>query len=363
MNTSSLPAASAAARGPASTPTPQPLGTWPNLVTLVRTVLAVAVGSAAVARADLGLLAAAYAIYWVGDVADGWLARRLDQETRAGAVFDIIGDRACTVLLCAGLLAARPDAWLVVAVFLVSFAVVDTMLSLSFLPWDLLGPNDFHRVDRAVWLLNWSPVAKASNTAGVAALVLFGAYSAALVLALAILGAEGLVGRPGRVPAGSPTPQGRLGMSTATAALAVLAAGAMGVGSALVPFVNAEAYAVVTAGAAPAVLVVLALATGQTVGKVVLFESARRGAARWTPKDPSARRGRWLARVTPWLKSPRTGPPLVLVSSTLGLPPLAVVSVAAGASGQRRLLFAALVLAGRLARFAAIVIPASHLTL
>ena len=190
MNTSSLPAASAAARGPASTPTPQPLGTWPNLVTLVRTVLAVAVGSAAVARADLGLLAAAYAIYWVGDVADGWLARRLDQETRAGAVFDIVGDRACTVLLCAGLLAARPDAWLVVAVFLVSFAVVDTMLSLSFLPWDLLGPNDFHRVDRAVWLLNWSPAAKALNTAGVAALVLFGAYSAALVLALAVLGVK-----------------------------------------------------------------------------------------------------------------------------------------------------------------------------
>lgn len=151
-------------------------------------------------------------------------------------------------------------------------------------------------------------------------------------------------------------------MSTATAALAVLAAGAMGVGSALVPFVNAEAYAVVTAGAAPAVLVVLALAAGQTVGKVVLFESARRGAARWTPKDPSSRRGRWLERVTPWLRSPRTGPPLVLVSSTLGMPPLAVVSVAAGASGQRRLLFASLVLVGRLARFAAIVIPASHLT-
>ena len=94
------------------------------------------------------------------------------------------------MLLCAGLLASRPDAWLVVAVFLVSFAVVDTMLSLSFLPWDLLGPNDFHRVDRAVWMLNWSPAAKVVNTAGVAALVLFGAYAAALVLALVVLGVK-----------------------------------------------------------------------------------------------------------------------------------------------------------------------------
>ena len=135
-------------------------------MTLTRTVVAVGLGALAVARADLGLLLVAYAVYWVGDVADGWLARRLDQETRVGAVFDIVGDRACTVLLCAGLLAARPGAWLVGAVFLVSFAVVDTMLSLSFLGWDLLGPNDFHRVDRTVWVLNWSPPAKASTPPG-----------------------------------------------------------------------------------------------------------------------------------------------------------------------------------------------------
>ena len=45
----------------------------------------------------------------------------------------------------------------------------------------------------------------------------------------------------------------------------------------------------------------------------------------------------------------------------LGIPPLAVVALVAGASGQRRGLFAVLVLAGRGARFAAIVVPVSHL--
>ena len=165
----------------------EPLGTWPNLVTLVRTVVAVGLGAAAIARTDVAMLGFAYGVYWAGDVADGWLARRLGQETRTGAVFDIVGDRACTVLLCAGLVAARPEAWLVGAVFLVSFAVVDTMVSLSFLHWDLLGPNDFHRVDRTVWLVNWSPAAKVVNTAGVVGLTLLGVYPLALLLAVAVL--------------------------------------------------------------------------------------------------------------------------------------------------------------------------------
>jgi membrane protein YqaA with SNARE-associated domain len=150
-------------------------------------------------------------------------------------------------------------------------------------------------------------------------------------------------------------------MSADAALFGLLAAGGMGFGSALLPALNAEAYAVVTAVTAPAAGVVLALAAGQTVGKLVLFESARRGAARWTPTDQSTRRARWLARVTPWLRSPRTGVPVLLSSAALGLPPLAIVALAAGASGQRRWVFASLVLAGRVARFAAIVVPAAQL--
>ena len=52
-------------------------------------------------------------------------------------------------------------------VFLLSFMVLDTMLSLAFLCWPLVSPNDFHLVDHRVWRLNWSPLAKAANTAGV----------------------------------------------------------------------------------------------------------------------------------------------------------------------------------------------------
>jgi phosphatidylglycerophosphate synthase len=167
---------------------PGSLRTWPDLVTLVRTILAVGVGALGVARADLALIATAYAFYWIGDIADGWLARRIGQETRAGAVLDIVCDRACTSLLCVGLLAQLPAVLPVAVVFLLSFMALDTMLSLSFLCWPVLGPNYFGRIDRQVYRLNWSPPAKALNTAAVVLLVVTGLYAAALVVASGVVG-------------------------------------------------------------------------------------------------------------------------------------------------------------------------------
>jgi membrane protein YqaA with SNARE-associated domain len=139
--------------------------------------------------------------------------------------------------------------------------------------------------------------------------------------------------------------------------LALLAALGTGVLSALVPLVNAEAYGVVAATRSHAwlpVAVVLALAAGQTAGKLVLFESARRGASRFSAKLAKLTTGRWAGLVT--------GPPVVLASAALGLPPLAVVSLTAGASGQRRSLFAVLCLLGRTARFAVLVLPVAWAT-
>jgi phosphatidylglycerophosphate synthase len=167
-----------------------PLRTVPNLVTLVRTVAAVALGTVAVSTGDLALLATAYGVYWVGDILDGWSARRLGQETRLGAVLDIVSDRACTAVLCGGLVAHVHEGSGVVpvaVVFLLSFMVLDTMLSLAFLCWPVLSPNDFHVVDRDVWRLNWSPVAKAANTAGVVGALLLGLPWLALAVALAVV--------------------------------------------------------------------------------------------------------------------------------------------------------------------------------
>ncbi len=164
--------------------------TVPNAVTLLRTAAAMTIGLAGVAAHRPALLVLAYAVYWAGDMLDGWSARRLGQETRLGAVFDIVSDRACTSVLGVGLLAHQPAVLPLVLAFLLSFMVLDTMLSLSFLCWPLLSPNDFHQVDHRVWLLNWSPAAKAANTAGVVAAVALGFYVVGLALALLVVGVK-----------------------------------------------------------------------------------------------------------------------------------------------------------------------------
>ncbi|WP_262283903.1 CDP-alcohol phosphatidyltransferase family protein [Micromonospora sp. MA102] len=164
-----------------------PLRTVPNYITAIRTVVSVTVGVAALVAGSVVLLAVAYGIYWLGDVLDGWAARRLGQETRAGAVLDIVSDRACTAVLCVGLVSLVPDVAVVALVFLLSFLVLDTMLSLAFLCWPVISPNYFFLVDRRVWALNWSPMAKAANTAGVVGAIAFGQYRLALAVAVAVV--------------------------------------------------------------------------------------------------------------------------------------------------------------------------------
>ncbi|MFF5052860.1 VTT domain-containing protein [Micromonospora sp. NPDC000663] len=151
-----------------------------------------------------------------------------------------------------------------------------------------------------------------------------------------------------------------------------LAEAALGLGyglaSALVPVINAEAYAVVAGHRGDHALVaVLALSLGQTAGKLILFESARRGSGRLArklgkqsrPGRTAARAARWTGPIRRWLSHRRTALPTVLVSAAVGVPPLALVSFAAGTAGLRHWEFAVACLLGRVIRFAALVLPAT----
>ncbi|MEU7614091.1 CDP-alcohol phosphatidyltransferase family protein [Micromonospora sp. NPDC049204] len=158
----------------------------PNAITAVRTAGAVGLAVAALTQRSAYLLVAAYLLYWIGDILDGAAARSLGQETRTGAVFDIVADRACTSACAAALIVLRPATALPIAVFLVQFMVIDQLLSLMFLRWPLLSPNYFARVDRRVYLWNWSPPAKALNTAAVVLLAIFAPMPVAVTFALAV---------------------------------------------------------------------------------------------------------------------------------------------------------------------------------
>ncbi len=155
-------------------------------------------------------------------------------------------------------------------------------------------------------------------------------------------------------------------MSVATAMAAAtpcLVSVGVGAGSALLPLINAEAYvlAAATRMHGPQLAIdVLAVAVGQTAGKLVLFEGARRGTAHVRKPRRSTDGRQWTERARQALASTRTGIPLVLTSAAVGLPPLAVVSIAAGAAGQRRWHFTVTCLLGRAARFAALALPMAY---
>jgi CDP-diacylglycerol--glycerol-3-phosphate 3-phosphatidyltransferase len=153
-------------------PAAERLGTPANLVTLVRTVAAVAVAGVAVQEGSLTLLVVSLAVYWVGDMLDGLVARLMRCETRTGAVLDILSDRLCAATFYLGLAWLSPELVLPVLIYLAEFMVVDAYLSLAFLAWPIRSPNYFHVVDRTLWLWNWSKPGKAVNSAIFAVLLL-----------------------------------------------------------------------------------------------------------------------------------------------------------------------------------------------
>jgi phosphatidylglycerophosphate synthase len=162
----------------------------PNALTVARTSVSMVLAVWAGHTGSVPVLVAAYLVYWLGDSADGFAARHLDQETRIGAVFDIVSDRACTALVAAAFLRVEPAAALPIGIFLFQFCVVDTMLSLSFLPFGIKSPNYFYLVDRAIYRVNWTHPAKALNNTLVVVLCLLSLVWAAVAVALVVLGVK-----------------------------------------------------------------------------------------------------------------------------------------------------------------------------
>jgi CDP-diacylglycerol--glycerol-3-phosphate 3-phosphatidyltransferase len=160
--------------------------TFANAITALRTIAAVLLAGLALSEHSVVLVAIGYAVYWGGDILDGAVARWLDEETRIGAAADIVCDRLCTAVLCAGLLVTVPHSRLPLAVFLLQFLLLDLLLSLRCLRWPILSPNYFGLIDVALYRWNWSKPAKACNSAAVVLVaVLTGSAAAGVAAALA----------------------------------------------------------------------------------------------------------------------------------------------------------------------------------
>jgi membrane protein YqaA with SNARE-associated domain len=156
---------------------------------------------------------------------------------------------------------------------------------------------------------------------------------------------------------------------------AVLAVG-FGIGSAVIPVLNAEAYiaGVGVSGLLDPVVAAVGVSVGQTLGKVAMFVAVRHrpGYAARKDKEPravdlSTRRGRLVQwnrdvskRLLDALSTPRWGIPVTLLSALVGIPPLYGVALIAGASRMRLITFSLSVLAGRSARFVVLAVGVSQ---
>lgn len=157
---------------------------------------------------------------------------------------------------------------------------------------------------------------------------------------------------------------------------------AVGIGAALLPmFINAEVYVIATGATVSSrpflAFLILVHVIGTTIGKAFVFQLARRGTNKIRMVKPERHRTgfsawmhnlgsklgrtrffRFLKRINDWLLTlldrPYSGGLTAFMSSLIGVPPLAIVTILAGASKQPQWLFLTMVFFGRLIQFLAI---------
>jgi membrane protein YqaA with SNARE-associated domain len=128
-------------------------------------------------------------------------------------------------------------------------------------------------------------------------------------------------------------------------------------GSAVIPFINIEAYLAAVGAAIQDVgvwWVAAAAAVGQTAGKVALYY-----AADWAMRLPWIKKKmatpKWQQSHDRWLKRihdhPNQTALLLFASASLGFPPLYVIAVLAGQLRVNLWLFVSICLVGRYIRF------------
>lgn len=129
--------------------------------------------------------------------------------------------------------------------------------------------------------------------------------------------------------------------------------------SGLVPLVNGELVVAGAALAAPpdARLPLLAACTaGQMLAKICLY-----GLARWSPDRLPKRARQALARAREVPLGRRSAALVVLTSAGIGMPPLYIVTLAAGALRVPQWLFVTAATSGMVARYAVIMWGATRL--
>ena len=124
----------------------------------------------------------------------------------------------------------------------------------------------------------------------------------------------------------------------------VLSSVGYGVLSSVVPIFHTEAFIIASlaAGVLGVLPLTIGLTIGQTIGKQLMFLAVRHGKQlpvvqqrKSKPLDPNSWRARWKSwseRTAHLVESPRWGYPLLFISGAVGVPPIYLVTLFAGAT-------------------------------
>jgi phosphatidylglycerophosphate synthase len=152
---------------------PQKFYSEANILTVIRLILSLAFFNAAILKQSYMYCLTGFFIHWLGDFIDGFYARQLKQETILGAEIDIIADRLEIIFFYVVFLHFRSHLFLPATLYLIDYAFVDFYLSYQFVKYGIISPNYFYRVDKTVYLLNYSPGGKFSNSSVVTLILIF----------------------------------------------------------------------------------------------------------------------------------------------------------------------------------------------
>jgi len=103
-----------------------------------------------------------------------------------GAEIDIIADRLEIIFFYVVFLHFRPQLYLPATLYLFDYAFIDFYLSYQFIKYDIISPNYFYKVDRVVYLLNYSPGGKFSNSSVVTLTLILWPHLSVIVSCYAI---------------------------------------------------------------------------------------------------------------------------------------------------------------------------------
>jgi len=131
-----------------------------NAVTMTRSFVAHGCVLAAIATASTPVLLTGLAVHLAGDIADGAVARRRDEETVSGAMLDIICDRLFYGTYYTVFAMLHPSLLPAAGIFMFTFMVLDAHLSMSFVHWPLRSVNYFYLVDLTIYRWNFSKFGK-----------------------------------------------------------------------------------------------------------------------------------------------------------------------------------------------------------